>query len=350
VTQAFRFGTSALLRAGSAPLRRRTNPHALPLSARSSLVDIRSHENAARRDRTKRLILGIVGLLLALPCWVRAQDGRPKIYGISYVKVKVTDLGKAKAFYGGLLGLETSLDGCKGEPEPCFAVNPHQRVELIRTMEGDQGSFLAEIGFAASDVTQMLKYLTARGVIATEIVKRANGQEYFEVKDPEGMKVVFEGASRNDAEVQKSGQISSRLFHAGFVVNDLKAEKAFYQDVLGFRLYWKGGFKDGGLDWYEIQVPDGNNWVEFMLNIPPDADHKELGVQNHFSLGVESANVAATKLRAKGAKDFDGPEVGRDGKNALDIYDQDQTRVELMEFVPTGKPCCMEYAAPHPKP
>jgi catechol 2,3-dioxygenase-like lactoylglutathione lyase family enzyme len=298
----------------------------------------------------KLLIPGMMGLLLALPCCAGPQDGRPKIYGISHVKVKVTDLGKAKAFYGGLLGLGTEQDGCKGEPEPCFAVNPYQRVELMRTLPGDQGSFLSEVGFATSDVTQMLKYLTARGVIATPIARRSSGQEYFEVKDPEGMKLVFEGRSGSDAAVQRSGQISNKLFHAGFVVNNLKAEQAFYQDVLGFRLYWKGGFKDDGLDWYEIQVPDGNNWVEFMLNISANADHKELGVQNHFSLGVESANAAATKLRAKGAKEFDGPEVGRDGKNALDIYDPDQTRVEIMEFVPTGKPCCMEYAAQHPKP
>ena len=298
----------------------------------------------------RRLLLGIAAFLLAMPCCAGTQDGRPKIYGISYVKVKVTDLAKAKAFYGGLLGLGMEQDGCKGEPEPCFAVNPYQRVELIRTVASDRGSFLAEIGLATSDVHQMLHYLTARGVIASEMFRRTNGQEYFEVQDPEGMKLVFEGASGSSAEPQRSGQISNKLFHAGFVVKDLKAEKAFYEDVLGFRLYWKGGFKDDGLDWYEIQVPDGNNWVEFMLNIPANADHKELGVQNHFSLGVQSANAAATQLRAKGAKEFDGPEVGRDGKNALDIYDPDQTRVEVMEFVPTGKPCCMEYAGPHPKP
>src|SRR6202140_2923269 len=98
----------------------------------------------------KRLLLGIAAFLLALPCCAGPQDGRPKIYSISYVKVKVTDLAKAKAFYGGLLGLGTEQDGCKGEPEPCFVVNPYQRVELVRTVTSDRGSFLAEIGFATS--------------------------------------------------------------------------------------------------------------------------------------------------------------------------------------------------------
>src|SRR5579863_4566771 len=300
------------------------------------------------RDARKWLAMGVVGLflVLALPFGTNAQSGRPKIYGISYVKVKMTDLDKAKAFYGGLLGLREGLDGCKGEPLPCFAVNPQQRVELTHTATSDHGWYLAEIGLTTSDVAQMLKYLTARGVIASEMFRRTNGQEYFEVQDPETMKIVFEGVSGNSAEGKQNGQISNKLFHAGFVVNDLKAEKAFYEDVLGFRLYWKGGFKDDGLDWYEIQVPDGNNWVEFMLNIPANADHKELGVQNHFSLGVESANAAAAKLRAAGAKEFDGPEVGRDGKNSIDAYDPDGTRVEIMEFMPTQKPCCHPYTAP----
>jgi hypothetical protein len=45
---------------------------------------------------------------------------------------------------------------------------------------------------------------------------------------------------------------------------------------------------------------------------------------------------------------FDGPEVGRDGKDSLDAYDPDGTRVEVMEFTPVQKPCCHPYEAAHP--
>ena len=81
--------------------------------------------------------------------------------------------------------------------------------------------------------------------------------------------------------------------------------KHFYMDVLGFRLYWKGGFKDvppgtpqkdSDIDWFAIQVPDGSDWVEFMLNIPANADHQELGVQNHFCLGVPNMQKALDQL------------------------------------------------------
>jgi catechol 2,3-dioxygenase-like lactoylglutathione lyase family enzyme len=232
-----------------------------------------------------------------------------------------------------------------------FVVNGNQRIELAKTAPGTTGSYLAEVGLATDDVNKMRTYLTAKGVAANEIFSWPDGTKYFETQDPESNKIVFvEQKWRADYFGGGDEAISRRLLHAGFVVKDWKAENRFYEDVLGFRLYWKGGFKDDGLDWYEIQVPDGDNWIEYMLNIPANADHKELGVQNHFSLGVKSADAAAAYLRAHGLKEFDGPEIGRDGKNSLDAYDPDGTRVEVMEFVPTGKVCCGQYAGAHPKP
>ena len=76
--------------------------------------------------------------LLIVPCLGAETAGRPKIYGIAYVKVKVTDLEKAKAFYGGVLGMASSGSSCKGVADPCFVVNPYQHVELVRTGAGDR--------------------------------------------------------------------------------------------------------------------------------------------------------------------------------------------------------------------
>jgi catechol 2,3-dioxygenase-like lactoylglutathione lyase family enzyme len=232
-----------------------------------------------------------------------------------------------------------------------FVVNRDQRVELTKGPAGTGGSYLVEIGLATDDLMKMKTYLMAKGVATNEPMAWPDGTKYFETQDLEGNKIVFVEQTRDVKEAGSSaGAVSKKMLHAGFVVKNLKAESHFYEDVLGFRLYWRGGFKDDGTDWYEIQVPDGDNWIEFMLNIPPTADHKELGVQNHFSLGVSKAKATAEELRARGAKEFDGPEVGRDGKDSIDIYDPDGTRVELMEFMPVEKPCCTEYTGAHPKP
>jgi hypothetical protein len=41
-------------------------------------------------------------------------------------------------------------------------------------------------------------------------------------------------------------------------------------------------------------------------------------------------------------------EIGKDGKWQLDVFDPDLSRVELMEFKPTQKPCCNDFTGPHP--
>jgi len=277
--------------------------------------------------------------------------GRAKIFGIAYVKVRATDLEKDATFYGQQLRLPAGEVRDGNAAQASYVVNGNQRIELAKTAPGTPGSYLAEVGLATDDVNKMRAYLTAKGVAASEIFTWPDGTKHFETQDPEGNKIVFVEQKWQTGNIGGGDDaIGRRLLHAGFVVKDWKAESRFYEDVLGFRLYWKGGFKDDGLDWYEIQVPDGDNWIEYMLNIPGNADHKELGVQNHFSLGVKSADEAAKVLRARGLKDFDGPEVGRDGKDSLDAYDPDWTRVEVMEFTPSGKVCCSEYTGKHPAP
>jgi catechol 2,3-dioxygenase-like lactoylglutathione lyase family enzyme len=135
-------------------------------------------------------------------------------------------------------------------------------------------------------------------------------------------------------------------------VKDREAMDKFYRDILGFHVYWHGGMKDGETDWVDMQVPDGTDWIEFMLNVPADADQRTLGVMNHIALAVPNVKAAEEQLEKAHIKMRieEEPQIGRDGKWQLNLYDPDQTRVELMEFTPTEKPCCAEYTGPHPKP
>ncbi len=174
--------------------------------------------------------------------------------------------------------------------------------------------------------------------------------KYLEVFDPEHHKLVFVEGKPSTSEALPPGAISNRIIHAGFVVKDGKAESRFYEDTLGFKVYWHGGFKDDETNWYMVQVPDGDNWLEYMLMIPETADHRELGIQNHFSLGVRDIQATANELEAKGVKLPGKPILGRDGKWQLTVLDPDETRAEVMEFTPAEKPCCSEYTGIQPKP
>ena len=144
--------------------------------------------------------------------------------------------------------------------------------------------------------------------------------------------------------------LSRGLIHSGFVVHDREAEDRLYKDILGFHVYWHGGMKDGEDNWVDMQVPDGTDWIEYMLRVSPDASHKTLGVMNHIALGVPDIHTAQQQLIKNGWKSTEEPKIGRDGKWQLNLYDPDETRVELMEFKPTKEPCCSAYTGPHPGP
>jgi hypothetical protein len=108
--------------------------------------------------------------------------------------------------------------------------------------------------------------------------------------------------------------------------------------------------KDDQTDWVSLQVPDGTGWVEFMVNVSPNADHHTLGVMNHIALGVPDIHAAQQRLIKNGWKPTEEPKIGRDGKWQLNLYDPDDTRIEFMEFKPVQKPCCSEFTGPHPGP
>jgi catechol 2,3-dioxygenase-like lactoylglutathione lyase family enzyme len=282
-----------------------------------------------------------------------AQDElkRPRITGIDHIRVFAGSIDKSRAFYTSVLGLPSSGGNCSEIVLPCFPVNGYQQVELQPVASNTPINWLAETGFATDDVSQLRAYLLAHGVAAGAISRDGGGPPHFALRDPEGNPVAFVQKPMALADYKTSpNQMSSSLIHAGFVVKDVDTENRFYVDVLGFKLYWQGGFKDDGLDWYELQVPDGDDWIEYMLNIPANADHKALGAQNHFSFGVSEIQTAAERLRKNGAEKIAGPGIGRDGKRGLNVYDPDDTRVEVTEFTPAGKPCCHPYTGPHPTP
>lgn len=140
------------------------------------------------------------------------------------------------------------------------------------------------------------------------------------------------------------------MIHAGFLVQSRETEDRFYRDILGFRPYWHGGMKDDETDWASVQVPDGTDWLEYMLRQPAHPDLQTTGVMNHISLGVADMKQAQALLESHGWKEHgdEHAQMGRDGKWQLNLYDPDLTRIELMEFKPVQKPCCSDFTGQHP--
>jgi catechol 2,3-dioxygenase-like lactoylglutathione lyase family enzyme len=171
-----------------------------------------------------------------------------------------------------------------------------------------------------------------------------DGNRGFEVTDPDGHTVEFiqympsSLHSKNFGKYLPSSRVSDHIIHVGVTVKDQAAADRFYRDILGFKDIWHGGMTDDRTDWVDMRVPDGTDWLEYMLNVH-DPDPHTLGVMHHMALGVPSVKAGYVTVEKRGLNPKP-PQIGRDGKWQLNLYDSNFTRVELMEPKPVQKPCC----------
>ena len=301
--------------------------------------------------RPARLCAAAAALLLSATALLAAPE-RPAITGIAHVEIATQDLQASRAFYTHFLGWNAVAsprfpDGAR------FYGNPGQTVDVHPAKSPGELAFEA-VSFATANADAMRLYLKSKGVAVPASVSRLpDGEQYFRVQDPEGNNIEF--AQRVPAVMHGAkapDSISGRIIHVGFIVKSAPAEDHFFKDILGFRLYWTGGMKDGITDFFSIQVPDGTDWLEYMLNTGPNPSKHQIGVSDHFSLGVVNMDTVTAAFQQRGfpPNGQKAKQMGRDGKNQLNVYDPDDVRVEYMEFKPAEKPCCHEFTAPHPSP
>ena len=296
---------------------------------------------------------------LALAQAALAQQQRPQITGIAHMAVYASDAAATERFYTQGLGAVKATDP-ENPKGAVYRLSAAQSVEVLPLPAQHSISRLDHLAFATPDVAAMHAYLAAHDVKDLGAVQHgSDGSQWFTVKDPEGNRVQFVQASGHGTGSAEPGAVSGRIIHVGFMVRDPVAEDRFYRDLLGFRPYWYGAMQPGKVDWVSQQVPDGHDWLEYMMTGPgsdsPAADKveaRQLGVMNHFSLGVPNMEAAVTKLIAEDklplSPRHDGPQMGKDGKWQANLYDPDGTRVELMEFQPVTKPCCSAFTAASP--
>jgi len=272
--------------------------------------------------------------------------------------LKTDNLAAAREFYGNILGFQepfvvqiaaTSTPDLGGSPGTrvmsFFKVNDHQYIELFPDLTSPTEDRLSHIAFETTDIRALRDYLAAHDVPVPETLKPGlAGNLSFMIKDPDGHSVEFveylPGSlhSKNFGKFLPDTRISQHMIHVGVTVRDRAAADRFYKDILGFQSIWYGGMTDDRVDWVAMRVPDGTDWLEYMLNAR-DPSPRTLGVMHHFSLGVPDIHAAFKEAVGRGYK-AEEPKIGRDGKWQLNLYDPNYTRAELMEPKPVQKPCC----------
>ena len=288
---------------------------------------------------------------------LNAQE-RPKITGISHLAVYTSDPAATDRYYRVIIGAAKEAD--PENPQGVkYALSATQYVEVLPLPPNAGINRMDHAAFNTVNVEGMRKYLAAKGwKTPASVSKGSDGSRWFAVLDPEGNKIEFVQPAASAKAPDDPNAIGHHIIHVGFLVHSREAEDKFYRDLLGFRPYWYGGMKDDKIDWVSQQVPDGHDWLEYMLTsgpsgsgIPANMTQQTLGVLDHFSIGEKSVDDAYKVLqsgnRLEGRHDT-APKIGKDGKQQFNMYDPDGIRAELMNFHATEKPCCSSFTAQDP--
>ncbi len=290
--------------------------------------------------------------VFAQPKAATSEVKRPPIVGVAHIALRTDNLESARKFYGGVLGFQEPFTYSNPPEEggqfllTYFKVNDHQYVEVFPELKDPKQDRLSHISFETTDAQGLRDYLASKGVkVPDKLEPMGDGNRGFDVFDPDGHDVEFVEYRPGSLHTKAFGRflpatrISGRIIHVGVVVSDRAASDRFYKDILGFKEIWHGGMKDTDTDWVDMRVPEGTDWLEYMLNVH-NPDPQELGVMHHFALGVPNVKAGYKTAVKRGYKATEKPQIGRDGKWQFNMYDPNFTRVELMEPKPVEKPCC----------
>jgi catechol 2,3-dioxygenase-like lactoylglutathione lyase family enzyme len=292
-----------------------------------------------------------VFLLLSSCVALAAEPPRPPILGVAHIAVYTKDFEKSRAFYRDFLGFEEpySLKNANGSMSMTFfKINDRQYIELSPEREPDSDR-LNHISIQTDNAEAMRVYLASKGIkVPDKVPKGRIGNSNFNIKDPEGHTVEIVEYEPNGWTARAYGKympktrISDRILHVGIIVTNPDPEIQFYENVLGFREIWRGSKSGTELSWINLKVPDGDDYLEFMLYKDAPAPTKR-GSAHHLCLAVPDAAATLAALNASSyRKQYDRPleiRTGTNRKRQLNIFDPDGTRTEVMEPVTVdGKP------------
>jgi catechol 2,3-dioxygenase-like lactoylglutathione lyase family enzyme len=287
---------------------------------------------------------------------------RPKITGVAHIALFVHDIEKSRTFYKDFLGYGEpfKLDNADGSLSLTFIkVNERQYIELFPEREAASDR-LNHISIETDNAEAMRAYLGAKGVKVPEKVgKGRTRNSNFNVKDPDGHTVEIvqyepDGwSAREKGKFMTDARVSTRMMHLGILVGATEAAMKFYRDILGFQETWRGSRDGKTLSWINMKVPEGEDYIEFMLydQLP---EPTKRGTAHHIALETADIAKSVAFLEAKPARKSYTREMeirtGINRKRQCNLYDPDGTRIELMEPQTVDGVPTPPATAPPPRP
>ncbi len=307
---------------------------------------------------TKTLLSAFISVAL---CHATAADApqRPKVLGVAHIALSVHDIEKSRAFYKDFLGFGEpyKLDNADGSLSLTFIkVNEKQYIELFPEKAPNTDRLL-HISLETDNAEAMRVYLASKGVkVPDKVGKGRIKNSNFMITDPDGHLVEIVQYEPDSWTLRENGKfldgprISTRIAHLGIAVGKLEDAMKFYGDILGLQEIWRGSRDGKVLDWVNMRVPEGKDYLEFML-YDEKPNLNRLGTMHHICLEVPDIQKAKAQLESNPARAIQTKpmeiKTGVNRKRQMNLFDPDGTRSEVME--PTtidGKPTPPATAKP----
>jgi len=263
------------------------------------------------------------------------------VMGIANVTFKVADLGKARAYYQGILGFPEAFDikYPSGVTSAYFKVSDDQYIEIVPTLKPGELNREERIAFQSTDLDKLHALYESRGLNPSKIEKGPDGNPIFRVVSPEGNNLDFLQYAEGSEQAKARGKflspdrVSAHLWHAGVMTKDSAASGPFYREKLGFtnlRFGTRG-------DYLETPSRDANTETKPPLADTPEThaqyEREQWGAVNHIAIEVADMRAARDLLQKRGG--FDDlrvrAHIGNNRHWLMFLFDPAGTRTEIME-------------------
>jgi len=283
------------------------------------------------------------------------------LVGIAGITFRTSDLGKARRYYQGVLGLAeafTTTDSAGRVASVFFKVNDEQYIEVVPGLAPGTISREVRVMFQSSDLARLRDVYAARGVNPTSISRGADGNPVFRVIGPDDAQLDFVQYVDGSKQTLARGKfldprrISTHLQHVGIYTKNRDSVVPFYQDKLGFA---RGRDLPGTRgDYIETPSSDRNLETKFPPLDPNNAstrsqyEREVMGAVQH--LGLEVADMRATRDMVQERGGFTDLQVrahvGNNRHWLVHLFDPDGSRTEIVETALQDKLPPMTVMAP----
>jgi lactoylglutathione lyase len=144
---------------------------------------------------------------------------RPPIVGVAHIAFDVSDLAKARAFYGELPGYDEPFQVFKEDGSlllTYFKVNDRQYIEIFPGLPPHRDERLSHIAFETTDLEALRVYLGEKLVkVPDKVTRGRDGNINFSVTDPDGTESsscsISRLRSRGKGQVFSARRLSDRM-------------------------------------------------------------------------------------------------------------------------------------------